>query len=72
MFPSFQREVITRSHLAQDLRRDVSGAGGVKKAPALVAAKSDEVQVAFADDAFEAFGHGQIEEGPTLCKNGKG
>ena len=53
------------------MERKVSCAVGRKKAAPPVAAKGDEVQIAFAEDAFEELGLGERKD-PPFAKGAKG
>ncbi len=52
--------------LLENLDGKISGAGGAKQGPALIATKGDEMQVVVAGEAFEVLGH-RSEERPTRC-----
>jgi hypothetical protein len=66
-----ESESVAATNLIENLDRQVPGARGGEQRPTLITAKCDEMQIAWADEAFQSFRH-DSEEGPTLCEKRKG
>jgi hypothetical protein len=64
-------KAVAGANFLENLDGKISGADSAEPRPALIASKSDEMQVAVAGEALEGLGH-RSEERPTLCRRRKG